>query len=151
MLKQPTNKQKTTNQYQQQNKKTRKTNGRFVEQSSSSPSPGIGETSRGRSSTSTATKTTTTMCNFYHVFSGRKTEGFSFFWFSFRSVTTFLMLRGLLRLGVLPGLRGGAVPGRGEGKVYEVARNVGEVSGRPSTGTSTTKNNATFSLRHREI
>lgn len=46
------------------------------------------------------------------------------------------MLRGLLRLGVLPGLRGGAVPGRGEGKVYEVARNVGEVSGRPSTGTT---------------
>lgn len=39
------------------------------------------------------------------------------------------MLRGLLRLGVLPGLRGGTVPGRGEGKVYEVARNVGEVSG----------------------
>lgn len=49
------------------------------------------------------------------------------------------MLRGLLRLGVLPGLRGGAVPGRGEGKVYEVARNVGEVSEQ--------RLNATFSLR----
>lgn len=69
------------------------------------------------------------MCNFYHVYPGAETEGFSFFWFSFRSVTIFYMLRGLLRLGVLPGVRGGTVPGRGEGKVYEVARNVGEVSG----------------------
>lgn len=69
------------------------------------------------------------MCNFYHVYPGAETEGFSFFWFSFRSVTIFYMLRGLLRLGVLSGLRGGTVPGRGEGKVYEVARNVGEVSG----------------------
>lgn len=89
---------------------------------------GIGEnfTRNGRSSALTATKTTT-MCNFYHVFLGAETEGFSFFWFSFRSVTTFYVLRGLLRLGVLPGLRGGPVPGRGEGKIYEVARNVGEV------------------------
>lgn len=41
------------------------------------------------------------------------------------------MLRGLLRLGVLPGLCGGAVSGRGEGEVYEVARDAGEVKGRP--------------------
>lgn len=39
------------------------------------------------------------------------------------------MLRGLLRLGVLPGLCGGAVSGRGEGEVYEVARDAGEVKG----------------------
>lgn len=41
---------------------------------------GIGEnfTRDGRSSALTATKTTT-MCNFYHVFPGAETEGFSFF------------------------------------------------------------------------
>lgn len=57
-------------------------------------------------------------------------EGFSFFRFSFRSVTIF-MLRGLLRLGVLPGLCGGTVSGRGEGEVYEVARDAGEVRSLP--------------------
>lgn len=41
-------------------------------------------------------------------------------------------MRGLLRLGVLPGLCGGVVLGRGEGEIHEVARNVGEVRNKKS-------------------
>lgn len=127
MLKQPTNKQtnyKPVSTAKQQTKK----NGRFVEQSSSLSPGGIGETWR-KILNINGNEDGDNVQFLPRVFQAEM-EGFSFFWFSFRSVTTFWMLRGLLRLGVLPGLRGGTVPGRGEGKVYEVARNVGEVSDR---------------------